>query len=291
MNDTMSRAAALPVLSPHVLARTLRRGAAVRGAAALALGVYVVVGAGVATVEIARVSAAYWIVDGLVTFSAAGLARGLGIGTIVVLLRGITALTAGLVILALPLSVVSGPWAPGRGLLVIPVAALALAVVGVLIVAGLLDVLVSRAIRRRLPGEWSFALAAPVSILLAIVTAASIVMPAAFLGPALAATLILGGAGLLAAALRLDESRAASSRIARSMIFAVLALLAGCASSESTSWTKPGTTDDQVKRDRMECLSSAQHVVPGVEGPRMKVDYPQYQRCMAQRGYSAASSN
>jgi hypothetical protein len=74
-------------------------------------------------------------------------------------------------------------------------------------------------------------------------------------------------------------------------LLVALALLAGCASTESDGWTKPGMTEEQLARDRMECLGEARQMVPSMEGPRMRVDYPRYQRCMASRGYSAAPSN
>jgi hypothetical protein len=76
-----------------------------------------------------------------------------------------------------------------------------------------------------------------------------------------------------------------------SVLLGALALLAGCASTESTGWTKPGMTEEQLARDRMDCMSEAQQVMPSASGPRMKVDYSRYQRCMAARGYSGTATN
>ena len=67
-----------------------------------------------------------------------------------------------------------------------------------------------------------------------------------------------------------------------------LVLLAGCATTESESWTKAGVSDEQMNRDRTECMSQARVVVPAADGPRMRLDYPRYQRCMGDRGYTMA---
>jgi hypothetical protein len=69
-----------------------------------------------------------------------------------------------------------------------------------------------------------------------------------------------------------------------------LAALAGCASTDTNGWTKPGMTAAQLERDRSDCLLEARQVVPSAEGPRMRLDYPRYQRCMAQRGYTGTAA-
>lgn len=73
------------------------------------------------------------------------------------------------------------------------------------------------------------------------------------------------------------------------LLLVALALLAGCSSTES-GWTKPGMTEEQLGRDRMDCMGEARQVVPSAEGPKMRVDYPRFQKCMAARGYTAAPS-
>jgi hypothetical protein len=68
----------------------------------------------------------------------------------------------------------------------------------------------------------------------------------------------------------------------------VLAAVAGCASSASEGWTKPGATEEQANRDSADCLFSAQTVRPGgAQGPQMVVNQDRYRQCMANRGYTA----
>ena len=47
----------------------------------------------------------------------------------------------------------------------------------------------------------------------------------------------------------------------------VLGVLAGCASSASQGWTKPGATEEQVNRDSADCLFNAQSMAPGGVAP------------------------
>ena len=70
----------------------------------------------------------------------------------------------------------------------------------------------------------------------------------------------------------------------------VLAALAGCASTDTNGWTKPGMTAAQLEQDRSDCMLEARQITPTVEGPRMRLDYPRYQRCMTQRGYTGAAA-
>jgi hypothetical protein len=71
-------------------------------------------------------------------------------------------------------------------------------------------------------------------------------------------------------------------------VTALAVLAAGCASTQSNGWTKANMTQEQLERDKTECLMQARQVMPSAEGPRMKLDYPRYERCMAARGYTAA---
>ena len=67
-----------------------------------------------------------------------------------------------------------------------------------------------------------------------------------------------------------------------------LGVLAGCASSASEGWTKPGATEEQANKDSSDCLFDSQTVVPGGSaGPRMVVNQDRYRQCMANRGYTA----
>ena len=71
-------------------------------------------------------------------------------------------------------------------------------------------------------------------------------------------------------------------------ILIVLGALAGCASSASEGWTKPGATEEQVNRDSADCLFDAQSVRPGgSRGPSMVVNQDRYRQRMASRGYTA----
>ena len=72
-------------------------------------------------------------------------------------------------------------------------------------------------------------------------------------------------------------------------LLVVCALLSGCASTKAPGWTKTGMTEEQLERDRMECLTGAQRVRPSAGGPRMSIDHSHYEQCMAGRGYVAAS--
>jgi hypothetical protein len=74
----------------------------------------------------------------------------------------------------------------------------------------------------------------------------------------------------------------------RATFVAALVLLAGCASSQSDRWTKSDMTEDELSRDRSECLMQAQQMTPGRSGPSMKLNYARYEECMATRGYSAS---
>lgn len=68
-------------------------------------------------------------------------------------------------------------------------------------------------------------------------------------------------------------------------------LAAGCASSASEGWTKPGATKEQANKDSADCLFNAQIVRPGgPAGPVITVDQVQYRQCMANRGYTAGPS-
>jgi len=63
--------------------------------------------------------------------------------------------------------------------------------------------------------------------------------------------------------------------------------LAGCASSGSDTWTKPGVTDQQRGRDTLDCLTEAKRVTPGPGGPIEQVNQDRYRRCMTDRGYTS----
>jgi hypothetical protein len=195
-------------LPPRELVQALRRGGVARGIAALALGAYVASRDPVSGADIARAGGAYWIVDALVTASAARLPGALAIGRVVVVLRGSLAVAAGLLMLGLPLDLLFGPWRPGRGLVWIVVVAFTLAAVIVQLGAGGFDLLICREIRRRMPGEWSWALGAALSAALAVAIAAAFAVPVTMLGRVVVAAAFGGGFALLVGAGKLREPRA-----------------------------------------------------------------------------------
>ena len=68
-------------------------------------------------------------------------------------------------------------------------------------------------------------------------------------------------------------------------VLIVLAALGGCGSSGST-WTKAGVTEQEQKRDTLDCLDQACKIVASPQGPRPTVDQDSYRDCMASRGYT-----
>jgi hypothetical protein len=70
-----------------------------------------------------------------------------------------------------------------------------------------------------------------------------------------------------------------------STLLIALVVLGGCASSGGT-WTKAGVTDEEQKRDTLDCLGQARTMVAGRDGPRPTVDQDRYRGCMANRGYT-----
>ena len=167
---------------PRDVARTLRTIAVVLAIAAFAVGAYILAVQPRSVPTLARAGAAYWIVHGLVTLRAAGLADALGLGRVTFLLRAGIAIAAGLLVLGLPLGVVFGPWQPGQGLVFIPVAAVMFAAVGCQIGAVAFDVLVCLALRRHLVSPWSWAIGAALSVVLALVVASLFAAPVVRVG-------------------------------------------------------------------------------------------------------------
>ena len=75
----------------------------------------------------------------------------------------------------------------------------------------------------------------------------------------------------------------------RALLVATL-LVAGCSSSASSGWTKDGMTKEQLGNDTLQCLNEAREIMPaGRQGPASRIDQTVYQRCMSERGYTAAS--
>src|SRR2546429_6084814 len=101
---------------PDLLARLWWAGL-LRGSTALALGGYIVSQTPSSSAAVARTSAAYWVVDGLVTMWASASIATLTLNRLVLLLRGCLAVGAGLVVFRLPLCDVFRPQDAGRTLI------------------------------------------------------------------------------------------------------------------------------------------------------------------------------
>jgi len=149
-------------------------------------------------------------VDGLVTMWASASIATLPLNRLVLLLRGCLAVGAGLVIFGLPLGDVFGRWHPGQLLILLSTATL-LAVIALQIVAGAFDVHICLAIRRRIPGEWSVALGAALSVVLGVIVAATLAAPPALLGRTLGPSAMVAGFGILTRTARLRANRESSS--------------------------------------------------------------------------------
>jgi hypothetical protein len=86
-------------------------------------------------------------------------------------------------------------------------------------------------------------------------------------------------------ALRLTRATLSLSLISLSLMLS--SVLAGCASSDSDTWTKPGVTEQQRGRDTLDCLTEAKRVTPGPGGLVEQVNQDRYRRCMMDRGYTS----
>lgn len=191
------------------LSRTLGRIGVVRGITAFALGAYIFVQEPASAAVVARMSAAYWIVDGLAALRAARFADALALSRMVFLLRGGIALASGVIVLGLPLGVVFGPWQPGQGLLFVLVTAVMLGAVGCQLGAGAFDVLIWLALRRRVAGGWSWMLGGAFSAALAVVAASIFVVPAVVVGRFASIAAMVAAFGFVVGAVTAGDHRTA----------------------------------------------------------------------------------
>ncbi len=185
------------------LRSTLAWAALVRGMAALVIGTYVLARMPASAVGIARVIAAYWIVDGLVVLTVGRRAGDIALGRGIFVLRGIIALAAGIALLGLPLDAVSGPWRPGHVLIVTVVTATALTMIGLQVVMVAFDAVICAAVSRHMGGGWSAPLGAALSVLLALGAAATFAGRPTGVGFGIGAVALAASIALLASALSL----------------------------------------------------------------------------------------
>jgi uncharacterized membrane protein HdeD (DUF308 family) len=194
-------------LKARDLAAKLWRISLLRGLVALALGAYVFSRPIGSPATIARVVAVYWIVDGLVALWASLFAATLAANRVFLVVRGISGIGAALLLLVLPLGEIFGPWQPGQIMLLILTMAPALAAISLQIVmTAAIDLLIGLEVRRRIPGEWSLALGAVLSIAFSALVVAGFFGPPTVLWRLLGVVGLVGGLSLVVGAFRLKRT-------------------------------------------------------------------------------------
>jgi uncharacterized membrane protein HdeD (DUF308 family) len=194
-------------LKARDLAEKLWRISLLRGLVALALGAYVFSRPIGSPATIARVVAVYWIVDGLVALWASLFAATLAANRVFLVVRGISGIGAALLLLVLPLGEIFGPWQPGQIMLLILTMAPALAAISLQIVmTAAIDLLIGLEVRRRIPGEWSLALGAVLSIAFSALVVAGFFGPPTVLWRLLGVVGLVGGLSLVVGAFRLKRT-------------------------------------------------------------------------------------
>jgi uncharacterized membrane protein HdeD (DUF308 family) len=190
------------------LAGKLWRASLLRGLVALALGAYVLsrpIGSPAGLVQIVSV---YWICDGLVALWASRFAATLKHTRALLVVRGVAGLVTGVLLLGLPLDQIFGPWRPGQLLLFLLTMVPALTAIGLQVVmAATIDLLIGLEVRRRIPGEWSLALGAVLSIVLGGLASAGFLVIPTVTGRLLGVVCVGGGLGLVAGSIRLRATR------------------------------------------------------------------------------------
>jgi uncharacterized membrane protein HdeD (DUF308 family) len=191
-------------LKPRDLATKLWRVSLLRGVVALGLGAYAVSRPISSSATLAHAVAVYWIVDGLVALWASMFAATLATNRVFLMVRGLGGVGAALVLFALPLDEIFGPWRPGQIMLLILTMAPALATISLQIVMTIaIDLLIGLEVRRRIPNEWSFPLGAALSIALSALVAAAFFGPPTVLWRLLGVIGLVGGLSLVVGAFRL----------------------------------------------------------------------------------------
>jgi len=191
-------------LKPRDLAAKLWLVSLLRGVVALALGAYVVSRPTSSSASLAHVVAVYWIFDGLVALWASRFAAALATNRVFLVVRGLGGIGAALVLFALPLDEIFGPWRPGQIMLLILTMAPALATISLQIVMTIaIDLLIGLEVRRRIPNEWSLPLGAALSIVLSALVAAAFLGPPTVLWRLLGMVGLVGGLSLVLGAFRL----------------------------------------------------------------------------------------
>jgi uncharacterized membrane protein HdeD (DUF308 family) len=177
-----------------------------RGLVALALGAYAL-SRPIDPPALARLVSVYWIFDGVVALWASRFAATLAANRVFLAVRGAVGIVAAVLLLGLPLADIFGPWRPGQLMLFLVTLTPALVAVGVQIVMAVtIDMVIGLEVRRRIPGEWSIALGAVLSIALGALVAGCFIGFSTVPGRALGPIAVAGGLGLLAGAFRLKPA-------------------------------------------------------------------------------------
>jgi uncharacterized membrane protein HdeD (DUF308 family) len=194
------------------LAATVRRVSLLRGLAAVALGGYLLMVPPTSWGALARTVAVYWAVEGLIILWGSLSAPILSLNRTLLLLRSVAGIVTSLVTVGLPLQAAFGGWQPGQLMLLILVLPLVLLAIALQILAAIFDIVMSMAVRRHIPGEWSLALSAVISIVFGVALVAVILAPPAVLGRGIGAVGIVGGFAVIAGAVRLRPAAHSSLR-------------------------------------------------------------------------------
>jgi uncharacterized membrane protein HdeD (DUF308 family) len=190
------------------LAGKLWRASLLRGLVALALGAYILARPIGSPAGLVRIVSVYWICEGLVALCASGFAASLRHTRTALVLRGVAGLVTGLLLLGLPLEQIFGPWRPGQLMLFLLTMVPALTAIGLQIVmAATIDLLIGLEVRRRIPGEWSVALGAVVSMVLGGLASAAFLVVPTVTGRLLGVVCLGGGLGLVAGSIWLRATR------------------------------------------------------------------------------------
>jgi uncharacterized membrane protein HdeD (DUF308 family) len=195
-------------LSSIDLAEKLWRASLLRGLVALALGAYVLSRPIGSPAGLVRIVSVYWICEGLVALWASRFAATLKHNRALLVVRGVAGLVIGVILLGLPLDEIFGPWQPGQLMLFLLTMVPALTAIALQIVmAATIDLLIGLEVRRRIPGEWSVALGAVVSIVLGGLASAGFLVIPAVTGRLLGVACLGGGLGLVAGSIWLRGTR------------------------------------------------------------------------------------
>jgi uncharacterized membrane protein HdeD (DUF308 family) len=197
------------VIAPRAyeLASKLWWPSLLRGIAAVALGMWVLALPPATAAELTHAIAAYWVIDAVLILVAGLSAATLALRRFFLILRAAAGIITALVILGLPLSSVFGAYEPGQFMLLVVVLPLVVCAIVLQVLAAIFDLLMCLEVRRHLPGEWSLALSAVLSLLFGLGLLTILLVPPPVLGRGLGSIAVLGGVGVIAGALRLRPTR------------------------------------------------------------------------------------